>query len=412
MHRRELLKGLAFASASALLSSCAPKRIQAALPGVPCLPRVEVSQERMIRTICGLRPFRRSGFVVRPEKISDTLVVHNYGHGGAGITLSWGTAKLAVDLAAQGYSGPVAVIGSGVVGLSTARLLQESGFAVTTYAKELPPNTTSNVAGGWWYPVTLFDEQFRTPAFSEQFAKACRYAFQRYQTMVGDHYGVRWTRSYRLSHSALSQTGDFSRQGVVGSLTPEFSDSAGTQTPFQGYEYARQFDTMLIEPPIYLPAMLQDFQIAGGKIVVRDFHTPTEIASLQEKMVFNCTGLGAKALFDDAELTPVKGQLTFLLPQPEVSYSVVAGSLYMFSRHDGIVLGGTHEEGDWSLDVDTQVRDQIVAKQRELFENMRACQNSARPLSTPPRASGAKLRAEQGALTVISGGCCVSRSEQ
>ena len=186
--------------------------------------------------------------------------------------------------------------------------------------------------------------------------------------MVGPRYGVRWTPSYSLSHHAFLTTGDFSPQGVVGSLTPEFRYLAGTQTPFSGYEFARQFDTMLIEPPIYLPAMMQDFQIAGGKVVVREIHTPAEVASLPEKLVFNCTGLGAKALFNDAELTPVKGQLTFLLPQPEVEYSVVYGSgLYMFSRHDGILLGGTHDEGDWSLNVDNQVRDQIVAKHKAVL---------------------------------------------
>ena len=374
MYRRELLKGLALASASAFLSSCATKRVHVTLPTARCLPRVDVSMDRITRSICGLRPYRRSGFVVRPEKIGDTLVVHNYGHGGAGITLSWGTSKLALDMGAQGHSGAAAVLGSGVVGLSTARLLQESGFAVTIYSKDLPPNTTSNVAGGWWYPVTLYDGQFVTAAFNEQFAKACKYAFERYQTMVGSHYGVRWSPSYQLSHKAFHTTGDFSRQGAVGSLTPEFRDLTETQTPFRGFEYARSFDTMLIEPPVYLPAMMDEFRIAGGKVEVRELRDPGDVASLPEKLVFNCTGLGAKALFNDAELTPVKGQLTFLLPQPEVEYSVVyGGGLYMFSRTDGVLLGGTHDEGNWSLDVDIQVRDQIVAKQKEFFDGMKAC---------------------------------------
>ncbi len=374
MHRRDLLKGLALASASAFLSSCAAKKIHASLPGAHCLPRVDVSLDRVTRTICGLRPYRRSGFVVRPEKIGDTLVVHNYGHGGAGISLSWGTSKLAVDIGVPGHSGAAAVLGCGVVGLSTARLLLESGFAVTLYAKDLPPNTTSNVAGGWWYPVTLVEEQYRTATFNEQFARACKYAFERYQIMVGPHYGVRWTPSYQLSHKAFHTTGDFSRQGVVGSLTPEFREATEAQIPFSGYEFARQFDTMLIEPPIYLAALMQDFEIAGGKVVVRELHGPAEVAGLPEKLVFNCTGLGSKTLFNDAELTPVKGQLSFLLPQPEVEYSVVyGGGLYMFSRHDGVLLGGTHDEGNWSLDVDNQVRDQIVAKQKEFFDGMRPC---------------------------------------
>src|SRR5688572_13861490 len=61
--------------------------------------RVNVSPSRVIRTVVGLRPYRPSGFVVRSERINNKTIIHNYGHGGAGITLSWGTAKLAVDLA-------------------------------------------------------------------------------------------------------------------------------------------------------------------------------------------------------------------------------------------------------------------------------------------------------------------------
>jgi len=373
MHRRELVKGLAIASASTILSSCAKKLVKATVSQPLCLARVNVSADRIIRSICGLRPYRRSGFVVRSEQIGDSLVVHNYGHGGAGITLSWGTSQLAVDLGAPGHSGPVAVLGSGVVGLSTARLLQDSGFQVTIYAKDLPPNTTSNVAGGFWYPVTLFQEQFRTAAFNDQFAKACNFAFARFQTMVGSRYGVRWTSSFRLGHSPFPDTGDFSRRGLVGRLTPEFRDLGPGQHPFAGYDFVRTFDTMLIEPPIYLTALMQDFLMAGGKIQVREFHETAEISRLPERLVFNCTGLGAKALFKDEELTPVKGQLTFLLPQREIEYSVIPGDLYMFSRHDGIVLGGTHDEGVWSLDVDNQVGDQIVANHKEFFDSMRAC---------------------------------------
>ncbi|MGB0110993.1 MAG: FAD-dependent oxidoreductase [Terriglobales bacterium] len=133
----------------------------------------------------------------------------------------------------------------------------------------------------------------------------------------------------------------------------------------------RTFDTMLIEPPIYLTALMQDFLMAGGKVQVREVHQTAELSRLPERLVFNCTGLGAKVLFKDEELPPVKGQLTFLLPQPEIEYSVIPGDLYMFSRHDGIVLGGTHDEGVWPLDVDNQVRDQIVAKHKEFFDSMR-----------------------------------------
>src|SRR2546430_15881518 len=112
-----------------LLPGCAARRTVPARS--PVLPRVNVAPERVIRTIVGLRPFRPSGFVVRTEKLDAKTLVHNYGHGGAGITLSWGTSQLAMEQAAGSAARECAVIGCGVVGLSTARLAQMRGMAVT-----------------------------------------------------------------------------------------------------------------------------------------------------------------------------------------------------------------------------------------------------------------------------------------
>ena len=138
------------------------------LPDTAChLPRVKVSAEREIRTVVGLRPYRPSGFRVAKEMVGGTVVVHNYGHGGGGITLSWGTSKLAADLGLPGHVGPVAVLGCGAVGLATARLAQEAGFEVTIYTKAMPPETTSNIAGGQWNPVTVYDtSRTLTPEFT------------------------------------------------------------------------------------------------------------------------------------------------------------------------------------------------------------------------------------------------------
>ena len=128
---------------------------------------------------------------------------------------------------------------------------------------------------------------------------------------------------------------------------------------------------MLVEPPIYLTALLREVRLAGGRIVVRELASREQVQELPEPVIVNCTGLGAKALFGDEELEPVKGQLTFLLPQPEVDYIVITGGLYMFPRRDGILLGGTFEHGAWSLDVDEEVHQRIVAGHRALFEGMR-----------------------------------------
>src|SRR5690349_10810377 len=102
LHQSGLLGASLLASTSLpLLAGCAPAtNIRSGLSrryaapdtsftaGACGLPPVQVSPEREIRTVVGLRPYRPSGFVVRAEKLDDTLVVHNYGHGGSGITLS------------------------------------------------------------------------------------------------------------------------------------------------------------------------------------------------------------------------------------------------------------------------------------------------------------------------------------
>ena len=101
----------------------------------------------MTRTTVGFRPFRPSGFVLGTEKLDSKLLVHNYGHGGGGMTLSWGTADQAVrKMEGNPAPGPVAVIGAGVIGLTTAVLLQRLGYDVTMYAAQAWPHTTSNAS--------------------------------------------------------------------------------------------------------------------------------------------------------------------------------------------------------------------------------------------------------------------------
>jgi glycine/D-amino acid oxidase-like deaminating enzyme len=348
------------------------------LPETAChLPRVRVSAEREIRTVVGLRPYRPSGFRVAKEMVGETAVVHNYGHGGGGITLSWGTSKLAVDLGLSGHVGPVAVLGCGAVGLATARLAQEAGFDVTIYTKAMPPETTSNIAGGQWLPVTVYDdEKTLTPEFTQQFVAAAQYGYRRYQIMTDPKYGIRWMRNYQLSDMPRHSPIYAGSQGLLQGLLPEIKDLPAGTHPF-GSKYVRQFDGMIVEPPIYLPAMLTDVRIAGGKVVVREMKSLDEVRGLPEKLVFNCTGLGAKALFGDEELTPIRGQLTILLPQPEVTYATTYENTYMFSRRDGVLLGGTHEMGDWNLQPDLETKAAILAKQAKLFDGMTDCRAGA-----------------------------------
>lgn len=130
---------------------------------------------------------------------------------------------------------------------------------MTIYAKSIPPDTTSNVAGGLWDPTSAYERSQVTPAFRQQFVEAGRYAFQRYQSLVGDAYGVRWLPVYVLSRdSPMRPAPPESPYSEIDPLYPDAKQLTPEENPFD-VPYAFRRYSMLIEPAIYLNGLLRDF---------------------------------------------------------------------------------------------------------------------------------------------------------
>ena len=346
-------------AAALLLPGCAT--VPLGRTRAECAAPIDVAADRVIRTQAGLRPFRPAGFRVEAEALGDGRLVHNYGHGGAGWTLAWGTARLAVDAGLPGHTGPVAVVGAGVVGLTTARLAQEAGFPVTLYADRRPEDTTSAVAGGQFHPTGTHRRGAVTEAWRADYLRALDYAFRRQQLLVGDDWGVRWLTTY------------VEGERPEGRLTPTFPPAArvvpAAENPF-GRPMTR-YDTLYTETGRFLRRLTNEIEADGGRLALRRFGGLDEVAALPERLVFNCTGLGARELAGDASLTPIKGQLAILLPQPEVRYALSSEAGYAFPRPDGIVLGGTWERGEEDVAVDPAAIARIVERHRRFFAGWR-----------------------------------------
>jgi len=364
LNRRRFLQSAVTASAAVAVASSLPSRLFA--DERRTFSPVKVARERLIRSVVGLRPYRPGGFLVEAQRLGDKLLIHHYGHGGAGITLSWGSAKLAVDLARPSGLNRCAVLGCGVIGLSTARLFQRRGGSVTIYTKDLPPETTSNIAGGFWYPTSVYDVRTATPQFLEQFNQSCLTANRAFQLLVGPEYGVRWIDTFEL----LSGPEEPSNFPGGTQLYPDVQLHQDRKRYFDT-ENVRQFSTMLIEPHTYLNALLRDFYLAGGKIVVGELQSREEILKLPENLIFNCTGLGARKLVGDQTLGPVRGQLEILLPQPELDYCYLGWNGYMFPRRDGVVLGGTFDHDVWNLEPDANTTTRILNDHAEIMRKMK-----------------------------------------
>jgi glycine/D-amino acid oxidase-like deaminating enzyme len=362
------------------LTSCATRRVPPSVNPARAplrLAPVRVAWERVIRATVGLRPHRPSGFVLRVEKLDAKTLIHNYGHGGAGMSLSWGTGQMASEIALEQPARRAAVLGSGVVGLTTARQLQRRGFDVTIYTAAVPPDTTSNMSLAGFTPTSgLVSFPQRTSEWDAQVRRAVEIAYRQLQLLVGPKYGISWIYNYSPTEQPQSARG--TNELLPASVQTGSIVLGPGEHPFPS-TYAIERPEMRIEPSIYLDALMQDVIANGGRIKIRKFESVREVAALEETVVINCTGLGAKALFGDAELIPLKGQLIVLIPQEEVNYSTNGGVVnsppglfvHMMPRRDGIILGGTSERDVWTMEVNEEERKRVVEGHRQLFESMK-----------------------------------------
>ena len=205
-----------------------------------------------------------------------------------------------------------------------------------------------------------------SPAFKSQLAFAARIAHHAHTNLGGADYGIHWTELYNLSDRPFDAT-----PGSYDHLYPYQTELQPDEHPFDS-PYVRVSLTMMVEPATFLRRLTEDFHQAGGAYVVRDFKDKSEFVAMDEPVIFNCTGLGAGKLFGDTEITPAKGQLVYMPPDPAVDYLTIGGGsdlLYMFSRSDVLLLGGTFKVGDYSTHPEPAETARMVAGHQRIFSS-------------------------------------------
>jgi hypothetical protein len=329
----------------------------------PKLAPIRAHPDRIFDIRVCIRPFRVLGPRLDAETIGDALVVHNYGHGGSGWSLSWGSANVAVQKAMSGSPKEIAVIGCGIIGLTSAIVAQRAGAAVTIYARELFPRTRSTRANGSWTPDSRVS--LTEPAgakFGDLWEQMARYSYKTYRSYLGlPGRPIDFQDQYRLSDTPPQSregrerpdpniTGSYATTGLpqqnsefgsyadrIRDLTPRPQQLPEGATPFP-VKYVSRSEIMFFNFGSYGHLLLSEFYGAGGKIVVREFHKPSELGELKEKVVINCPGYAAKDMWKDKYMIPVRGQTAWLIPQPEVNYGLGYNGASMLSKSDGIMV--------------------------------------------------------------------------
>ena len=320
------------------------------------------------------RPMRRGSPMLSVDKVGDKVIANNYGHGGSGWTLGPGSAKYVIRLLQQEIgkepkSTPIAVVGAGALGLFSTIELLDRGYTNITIIAESFDDLTSHNAGGLLAPVSMDNDVKMQKIIDEIGIDA--YEFYA-QVAAGKHpfikYGARIVPTY------FPDREDSGLEPYVGKVMKPAKDVTldfgnGTQRKMVSYDDGIFMDTggLMIQMKAYLEGLSKAGAEKGIKIgfVKRKINDFREV---DQKIIVNCTGLGAAKLHDDEQLVPVQGHLIMLKDQnpKDLEHMIlvyfgknktksgfdVKRSFYIFPKqlpgspaNDVGVVGGTFIEG-------------------------------------------------------------------
>ncbi|OON81829.1 FAD-dependent oxidoreductase [Streptomyces tsukubensis] len=275
----------------------------------------------------------------------------------------------------------VIVVGSGVVGLTTAVVLAERGHRVAVWAGEPARETTSAVAGGLWWPYRVGPAEragdWSLTSLTEYGHLATRPEETGVRFAEGVHSGVR-----------REELGAWASEvpGLRPSTEAEYAAGQGVWGRLP-----------LIDMPVHLAWLAERFAAAGGEIHARRV---SRLADVPAPVVVNCSGLGARGLVPDDGVRPVRGQLV-VVENPGVTTwftgvdATSSDTTYFIPQPHGLLLGGTAQEDDWDMEPDPGTAREIVARCARLRpEIARARVLAHRVGLRPARDGGVRLTAE------------------
>jgi D-amino-acid oxidase len=218
----------------------------------------------------------------------------------------------------------VTVVGAGVVGLTTAVLLEEAGHRVHVVSAERPERTTSAAAGAVWYPFAV-----GPPEAVNRWARATRaWLLELCRTVPEAGVDVLTVRE-----CAADARPPWWAEAIDGIRLVEGPQPSGASL-------AWEFEAPRVEPALHLRWLESrlDRPIEMGRV--------DRLDDVPGDAVVNCTGIGARRLTGDTTLRALLGQ-TVLVEPGDVDLRRMYGDerdlsrmFYVIPRRAEVVIGG------------------------------------------------------------------------
>ena len=317
--------------------------------------------ENIKEKITCVRAHRERLFAVYSEFKDGKLICHNYGQGGAGWTFLFGCVNESIrqfeqqlSLAQSYKNKPICVIGAGCYGLLTATILARAGYQVRIVAANVH-SIASYKAAGFFFP------RWRKCSNEQEIATFLARGMESYKTYVdiiqGKHPFIMHGPKLLPAYYGVDIDPGFApyiAQGLV--AQPE-----AVRITFGNHKIydAHKYYSIFVNGGVIMEELQRN--IAELDITITQ-HTIENFNELDESIIFNCAGLGAKQLANDQKIIPVQGHLIALHNQPieqlqyminvkvvqTDSYGKRDELIYFAPKGEGI-LGITFKRGQDSL---------------------------------------------------------------
>lgn len=254
----------------------------------------------------------------------------------------------------------VLVLGSGISGLSCAIKLKEAGFEqVRILARDFPPNTTSDVAGGLWFPYKA-EPIHRIIAWSKSTFQELRKLQKEFPES-----GITNTDFFQYFHKEIEHDAWWA------SAVEEYRIIGKNEipSPFRGGYFAK---VLVAEPHIHLPFLMQRFREMGGIIEHGEVTNLNDVVQ-EQRIVINCLGLEAGSILSDEKVYPIRGQI-LRVKNPGISRSMTIETndeqselaTYTIARSEDVILGGVAMVNNWDTHIDMELVEGILERCSEI----------------------------------------------